>query len=392
MNYLRLCFKRCLKALPAVFAVTAAVVLTVALAVSALVATSGQDELPKTRVGLVGDLEGTYFDIGIYALENLDSSADYVSFSMHERAEAERMLLAGELDGYLFIPDGFVSAIIKREPVPLKYVVRSEPSGLGTALVAEVVDIAAQMVGETQNGIYGMQEYVYKTQKGVGSLYKQVEQINLKYVTNALDRALWVDVQTVNVAGAPDMASYYGYSALTVLLMLWGIAAFGLLKRRPVDFSRFAASKGVSVQSQCAAEYFAFFVITLMIFLPIALGLKLILSGSIDVVFILLALCAVFAISATEFLVYRAFEKTVSVILFWFTLTLFSCYTAGCFYPSWFFPEAVRAVGALSPAGAVFEAMKSGGAGELEGVLICLIYGAVSIALAVLFSKRRVSR
>ena len=83
----------------------------------------------------------------------------------------------------------------------------------------------------------------------------------------------------------------------------------------------------------------------------------------------------------------------ITFILFWFVFTLFCCYTAGCFYPSWFFPDIIRDFGALTPAGVAFDAIKAGSQSCLGmGAVLCAAYGAVFLFFAFVFHKRRVSR
>ncbi|MBQ2206585.1 MAG: hypothetical protein II413_05205 [Treponema sp.] len=74
---------------------------------------SNKSEYSKIKIGLVGNDEGKYFQMGIYAMEHMDNFRFSVAFTQLEtEEEAKKMLYSGELNLYAVIPDGFIDSII----------------------------------------------------------------------------------------------------------------------------------------------------------------------------------------------------------------------------------------------------------------------------------------
>ena len=117
---------RARKFFPAVLLFALTVTACVGVLLSTLVAQSGQQESKKKiKVGIVGDLSDSMLELGLFAVQNFDSSKGYLEFLTLEEADALRYLEQGEITGYLLVPEGFVPPCVEEE----------EPAGwLGFAL------------------------------------------------------------------------------------------------------------------------------------------------------------------------------------------------------------------------------------------------------------------
>ena len=107
VKYLRAQGRRVLKLYPAILAFTAVLAIALAtLLVGVLGDNDAQESKQKIRLGLVGDISDSYLGIGVFAVQNFDTSKYYLEFIEMSEADAQAQLDAGELMGYIRIPDG----------------------------------------------------------------------------------------------------------------------------------------------------------------------------------------------------------------------------------------------------------------------------------------------
>ena len=72
------------------------------------------------------------------------------------------------------------------------------------------------------------------------------------------------------------------------------------------------------------------------------------------VLFIVKILPVVVMITFMQMMVYELISNRVAAVLMQFILTVVLGYLSGCFYPSYFFPEALQKISAVLPVGAGF--------------------------------------
>ena len=145
--YFRTQLRCMLRALPAVLLLSLLLFFaTASISAALLRADSASEERRVVTVGIVGDTEGSYLGFGFAVLTSLDSSRFSINFIETDLAEAEEALRRGELDGYLLIPDGFVSSIVNGTNKPIAFFIPEDANAVRTLLIQDVAKVVAALI------------------------------------------------------------------------------------------------------------------------------------------------------------------------------------------------------------------------------------------------------
>lgn len=362
--YLLAQMKRVKKALPAVLIMTLLLTGCIALISKVmLIADSSSEKKQKVQIGLVGDISGSYLGFGISALQHLDSSRFAIEFIEMEEEEARDRLNHGTLSAFVIVPEGFVEAAVRGENMPLTYVSTSGSLRLGSMIMNELVNTISSLLTESQNAIYGMQNYLVNN--GMSDIYWQAtDELYLRFLDFILGRTTVYELELTGLSGNLSMIGYYLCGFTVLFLLLWGIAGSPLYIKKDHALPALLSSKGQNTLSQMAGEFVAYFVLMATSFLlvivlvAIAMGL----TGftlpewereGIGILFgfyvKMLPVAAV--ICAMQLLLFELTSDMVSGILLQFLCALSLGYLSGCFYPISFFPESIQIVQPLLPTG-----------------------------------------
>lgn len=98
--------------------------------------------------------------------------------------------------------------------------------------------------------------------------------------------------------------------------------------------------------------------------------------------------------AALQFFLFEAAEGIVNGILLQLICGIGMGYLSGCFYPSAFFPEKMRALGDFLPSGAAARFVQAGVIGRIPSSAWLAVFGwlAVFLALTVLVRKNGIGR
>lgn len=317
----------------------------------------------ELEVGIVGNMEDTMLQIGVYALQNLDASSFYVHFTPMDEETAKERLENNEIGGYVYIPDSFVSDLMNFKITPLTFYFHSNPTSLGPKLVHRMVEIVASYITECQCGVYGT-EY-YGRELGENFDYNRVDALNIEYISFLITRNHAFDVNIVKSPEELTMPAYYTCAITVLLLMLIGICAAPVFAARKMSPCRLLRANGMGSVPQVLSEYLSF---TLLLFAGVTImvlgvgsyivnaGINLpglFIADMSDVfafVFKLIPVCMV--ISAMQMLLYELTDNLLNAVVLQFVAAISLGYASGCFYPSYFFPESVQKLSALLPVGA----------------------------------------
>ena len=404
--YLLAQMKRVKKALPAVLIMTLLLTGCIALISKVmLIADSSSEKKQKVQIGLVGDISGSYLGFGISALQHLDSSRFAIEFIEMEEEEARDRLNHGTLSAFVIVPEGFVEAAVRGENMPLTYVSTSGSLRLGSMIMNELVNTISSLLTESQNAIYGMQNYLVNN--GMSDIYWQAtDELYLRFLDFILGRTSVYELEIMCLSGNLSMIGYYLCGFTVLFLLLWGIAGSPLYIKKDHALPALLSSKGQNTLSQMAGEFVAYFVLMATSFLlvivlvAIAMGL----TGftlpewereGIGILFgfyvKMLPVAAV--ICAMQLLLFELTSDMVSGILLQFLCALSLGYLSGCFYPISFFPESIQMVQPLLPTGV---AVNYGGnllmeeSTAIEMVLL-LGYLLLFLVLATAMRKRKIA-
>ena len=364
-------------------------------------AQTAEDAEMVLTIGIVGDMEDNFLSLGVYALQNLDSSSIYVDFIVLEEKEASEKLWDGSLTGYVLIPEGFTESIMTGENYPLTFVSKANPATLGPKLINRMIEIVATYISESQCGIYGTDEYSYKL--GEYFDYNDLSALNFNYISKLIQRDTAFDINVVESPDGLSLAAYYTSAIALLLIMLIGITCAPMFSKRSLSLSRLLKSNGLGEVSQTLCEYSAFvllvFICASVIISALGIyvcetelsvkGLEYLTSGDV-LLFALRLLPACILICAMQFLIYELSDNLLAAVTMQFICAISLAYITGCFFPSYFFPEAVRALAARLPSGMAFNYIASFFSPADANIFVMLAFSAVMLALNVFVRKLKI--
>ena len=390
LPYFRLQIKRELYYAPSVLLVS--VLLLCALAVftmSAADSHDGEEARQEINIGVVGNSEDPWFQLGFTALEQLDPSKYAVSYFKMDEDEAIRMMKSGKLMAYLVIPDGFVEAMQRGESRTIRYVSTEGAVDVGTLLVDESVRSIASLLEYAGGTIQKVRDYVGLYLPDVDQWATADDQTEI-YLSLILRRNELFDREIAGIVGGQSFQEYYFCSVMLIYLMGWGIACAPMFFSGSKRLRSSLSMAGVSSGTQLIAEYLSYCAFLLLFFLGLlalctaalswfpALSTALQISPRVLWRYTVRAAVPAVMFAALHMLVFELSSDVVSALLALFLITMGMSYLAGCFYPASFLPEAFRRIGELLPAGVAFQWVRApgvlSGAGiAFYGVLFLLI-------------------
>lgn len=393
VKYLRAQGRRVLKLYPAILAFTAVLAIALAtLLVGVLGDNDAQESKQKIRLGLVGDISDSYLGIGVFAVQNFDTSKYYLEFIEMSEADAQAQLDAGELMGYIRIPDGFVQSLVDGENKKVCFVVGNSPASLGPILMQEIAQIVSDMIMESQSGIYGFMDVADTVEIDRSRYNDLVDEINVEYIRQIFDRESAYEVHLIGVSAGLPFTEYYFCAFFLLMLMLCGTVCVHLLVKTDLALPRLLYCSGHTLTGQIAAEYLPYagmmWLNTLLLFFGVGLilpasGLTLLpdmtalgdwlgLGGRL--------LPAVLLITAMQVFFYELTSTVISGVLLQVLTTVSLAYVSGFLYPLSSLPQAMQTLAGLLPTGVAFDYVAGAITGEGGALWATLLY-----TLALLF-------
>ncbi len=400
LTYYRLQLRRAARLLPRMLAVT--LLLAVLTALSALLISglhAGDAAAAEpVRIGLVGDLEENMLAEGLQMIESMDSSRFSIRFEPMDETEAAAALRRGRIDGYAVIPAGFAEAMMIGEHRPITYVSASGGADLGAQVMRELAETISRLVLETENAVYGAQNYVAEKLPEVNP-YWAGDMLVFRYALRLMDRERLYNLEMLDADGALSLPAYYLCGLALLFLMLWAISCAPLFAGRSRELGRLLQADGLGAAGQVLAEFLSYVLLMLcgMLAAGILAGLLLgrfglhipeLESGGLPR-FVFGSLPTALMICALQFLLFELAGGTVGGVLLQFLSAVLQGYLAGCFYPASMFPEGLRRFGAALPAGAGMTRLQALLLREPVGTGAVWLWLALLLAAAVLLRRRQ---
>ena len=358
----------------------------------------------KFKVGVVGDTTDTYINLGLYALQNLDSSKYILDFETLSEEEAKEKLMAGKLSAYIVIPQGFVSSVYTGENQKISYVTSQGSVDISTLLIGELMDIISNMITNSQAAGSGLYNYMKEYAPWVEQSFYETK-LDEEIFTRLLGRGDLFEVKTLGVENGLSMAEYYICGLLLFFLMLWGINLSFLMVKDRGSVQKLFLSRGLSLHGQVAGELMAnvFFLYGTFCILAV-LGEILVwkfpkLGEAVKVnpvIFILTLFPIIFLATSFQFFLYECSKNMISAVLLQFLTALVLAFLSGCFYPISFFPESVQRISKILPSTIALSyesnqlllLQKKVGKVDWNGLWICIGYGLICYAGSILVRKK----
>lgn len=362
--YAALQLKRGLKQLPKVVIFTLILLLIAGVLCTVLLAENANSEKNALlKVGITGDLENTYLQLGILAVKEFDSSNTYVEFISMEEEDAREGLKSGELAGYLLVPDTFMDAVLHGGKIELTYVSKNSPVGIGPLLTNEIVQVASDLIGETLTGVIAVQD-VAREYGLTDDMSELVENINIRYVSYVLDRDELYEVEYIGIHDGLSFAGYYVCGILFLLILLMGITCAPMMVRENSSLVRLSRARGIGIYRQIGSEFIGFALSPMIVMGALLLALSILSqivalpipeleNVSASVVWGIIPVIAM--LLAMQMLLYECSSGIIAGVILQFVTAIGLAYISGCFYPPYFFPEGVQMVAKWLPGGVAME-------------------------------------
>jgi ABC-2 type transport system permease protein len=398
--------KRSARYLPFVFLVTLVICLCLGvLLISTLGANSSKDDQAKIRIGITGDFEDTFLGFGLSAIQSFDSSRFALELVECDEVQAAVDLRKGNISGYVVIPENFIDNAVYDEVGRLQFVTNYTNADIMNLVKQEILQLVSCIIVESQKGVYGMQELLYKFGLEYDEVYDETLVISADYISMVLARSNALDVKIL-----PEQKNLtfegYMFSGITVLLMLLaGIVTCPLFVRRDISLYRLLSANRNRAATQIAGEYLAFFLLMLInnIILLFALMMgtgtmtgvipELRYLDAVEMISIILKFIPVMAlITSLQFFMYQLADSIVSGVLMQFISAVLLAYLSGCFYPISFFPESIQKISALIPPGIAREYLSSLLIDEVKisNIISIFLYFAVFTSLSILSRRSKI--
>jgi ABC-2 type transport system permease protein len=391
-KYLYLQLKRMLRIILPVILVATILFGCLALAYRA-VASLGEDDTQaqsKIKMGVVGTTENTLLQLGVTALQTIDSSGLSIEFVEMNETDAESAMRRGDIAAFVVIPDGFVDAVMHGDILPIKYVSTVGAVGIVSLLKDEITELIEDIVVEAQKGTYGVGDAM-----SAAGMYgwDAVNDISIQYAYFIFYRSNMYQVTELGITDAVGLEHFLLGGLCVVFLMLICLVFAPTMVRSDMSLSRVLSANRRPVIMQAICD-FAVYLIGILCVIAILMVVAvwtgwISLSAGVFIQWIPI----VFGIGAMSFLLYELTTNLISGVLVQFFVSLAMCFISGCLYPTSFFPDSVQAMAAWLPTGIARTQLAESFAGGMPatGSLLLLGYGGVFFGAAVLIRKAKVT-
>ena len=349
-KYFYLQCKRLARCLPGGLCVVLALCLSLGLLFSmTVVSEEGRAENQQISVGIAGQTDDFFFQLGLQALDAYDSSRFTLELCPLSEEAAQAALSRGDIALYAVIPEGFMDAAMYGQIIPIRLVTTAQSTNMVTVFKDEVTRMITQVLTNSQKGVYGMADALTENGLPVGG---HMDQLALQYVDYILLRDRVYSVQELGIGDRLPLREYL-LCGLSVLFVWLSCLAFAPKLLRPAPaLGQLLRSRGKSLWGQLLCDFGAYFLMLLPIAaLPLIGGWYLGILQAPLWICVLTVLVVTLLCSSMSFCLYQLTDQILSGVLLQFFVTLAMCFLCGCMYPVFFFPEAVQALGAWLPAG-----------------------------------------
>ncbi len=403
-NYLFLQFKRVLKLFP-LFLLVSAIFFTglSAVYIAFVNMDANKEDNQKFKVGIVGEPGEEYLDMGMAAMQSMDSTRFAIELVVLDEEEATKKLQNGDISAYAVFPEGFIDDALDGVINPIRFVTTSSSTNLISMFKDEITSVITNILTQSQSGSYG----VYDALKENGNkkmASKHLNKISMEYVDIILSRSNVYKVQELGVGDGVQLPRYL-FCSFTVLYVCIMVLPFAhLYIKKDNSLVTLLYSQGISPIKQVLSEFIAFCVMILFVFLLIMGVLSGALSfisntGSenliLDIPLLQIAkyiLPIILVTSSLGFMVYEFSGNLISGILTYFFIAIFLCYSSGCIYPTYMLPGTLQFLAKILPFGIARSFLTSGIDYEFKVIefLTLIAYSIGFVVLSILFRRHKI--
>lgn len=348
-KYCILQVKRLLRVLPLVL--LAAAVLFGALAViygGVLREDMSSEERNPFVVALVGTGEDAILQMGISALDSMDSSRFALQVVQMDEIEARSSLEQGTISAYVVFPEDFMENAMRGNILPLRFVSPAGASNIASILRIELTRVITDVLDAAQKGTYGSVSALREL-AGVRDPWPFAQGLALSYTQLILIRSNIYEAESLGLSDGLGLEGYLFCGLCVLFLLLCTLPLAPVMIRKNFSLNRLLAAKGVNGFYQALCEQGVLFA-GYYLLMGLLLTALLHFCGSwlplnVGGIGLLTWLPMIFAVTAFCFFLYEISTDLISGVLLQFFLFVFLSFVSGCFYPSYFFPDTLQRIG-----------------------------------------------
>ena len=302
----------------------------------------------KYQIGVVGTASDFYLQMGLKAMNSIDSSRFSIELVEMEEKAAEEAMSKGTIAAFMVFPEGFLDAAFHGEIMPLKFVCAAGSVSIVSIIKDEFTQMLEIMLLESQKGIYGSGDAM----NSLGlSGSKVVNDISIAYAEFVFSRGNMYRASTLEAFDGLGLEGYLVTGLCIVLFLLICLTFAPMMIRRDHALGRMLCARGHGVIAQSLCDFGVYLLGLLLIAAVVLAYLVLLMQAKVTAAMLLQALPALLMLGAMSFLMYELASDLVTGVLLQFFAALVLCFITGCLYPITFFPDAVQKLAAFLPTG-----------------------------------------
>lgn len=399
--------KRMIRLLPGIIAGTILLCSCIVVGAYAFFQNNASDQT-KLKIGVVGNIESTFLQSGITALQSMDTTRYIIELISIDKEEADSMIMDGELTAYMLIPEEFTKSVSHAEnEIYIDYVCGEGNDGLVGTVMEEIVESFSEYITGSQSTIYSAKDINDKVNGTRRLPREQLIDINSRCINSVLTREKLCEVENMGIGFELSGVAYYFSGIFVVFLLLVGINSCMYFSGRSREYQRISIARGQRIWQQLIGEYFPFLLLTICIILCVWVFLSYAVSSEIlvfeewtdDAVIkmkgmFLHSIPVVIFITLIQMFIYEIVDNLIGSILLQFIVSICMGYMSGCFYPEEFFTDAIRNVSNVLPPKMAMKYMASyfTGDGNLINNIGMIGYCLVCVVLIYVVRRYRIEQ
>ena len=361
-NYFTLQIKRIAKILPFITILTLVLLIGLATILSGMITKlAASDKNKPFTVAVTGDMENSYLQLGMTAMQTLDETRFSIKFIEMSEAQAQKALETAKISAYIIIPENFIDKAIYGDIDPITFVTSPGMESVTGILKKEITELITEMVICSQQGSYGVEDAL--NDNGLEAISgTHLNSISIDYAEMVFKRNKLYKATEVGVTDGISTIEYYVCAIFLLLLVLIGIPFAAIYIKKDYALNRLMLSRGFSTIKQISFEYLAHLIsmliqaavimlilVAVLLVAPHLMSTSLPLEINADIIF--KTIPVIIMLSAFNIMMFEFSSNIVSGLLLHFFTAIGLCYITGCMYPIYTFPRGIRTLSMFLPTG-----------------------------------------
>ena len=360
LKYFFLQLKRSFKTLPFLAFSILIMLFCIAVVITGFVGKNkNSEDKQRFKIGLTGDLNSQYIDIGLVALQNFDDTRFAMELiKIETENEAKNLMYKGEISAYVVFPPEFIEKALRGDIEKITYVTSTGSQNIVTMFKSEITQFVTDLVVYSQKGAYAISDV--GDDYRIKNVNKHFTRLSKNYAKLAFQRSALCLLEELGISSGIGVTEYYVCSVCVIFLSLIGMAFVTVYVSDDHSLNGLLASKGHPISMQVLCEALSHF-LALLILMAIIIFLILGILVYLDLKFpydsyilyslLLRSVVVAFMISTFNILMFAISGNLVTSVLFYFLGSVGQCYISGCFYPVYALPEILQKASDYFPYG-----------------------------------------